>query len=115
MSDGQINIGNIDEVVNNAMMDEIVIHTIGIGTVEGGDTNFGLSKLDEDSLKSLSYSTQGKYFNVNNKTGIKKSFSEIIPLTKKVAAISMSFYLIILTIILFIILQISNELTKVTI
>ena len=115
LSDGQINVGNIDEVVSNALLDEVVIHTIGIGTVVGGNTSFGLSKLDEDSLKSLAYSTKGKYFNVESSDKMKESFKEIIPLTDRIAAINLSFYLIILTIILFIIWQVSNEMTKISI
>jgi Ca-activated chloride channel family protein len=115
LSDGQINIGNIDEVVTEALRDEVVIHTIGIGTVSGGNTSFGISKLDEDSLKSLAYSTKGRYFNVVNEDNLKDSFKEIIPLTNRIAAIDMSFYMIILTIILFIIQQFYNQISKVTI
>lgn len=115
LSDGQINIGNIEEVVRNAMMDNVVIHTIGIGTIAGGNTSFGLSKLDEDSLKSLAYSTKGEYFNVESKDKMKESFKEIIPLTVKIGEINLSFYLIILTIILFILSLLINNLSKVTI
>jgi len=115
LSDGQINVGNIDDVINSAVIDETVIHTIGIGTVEGGNTSFGLSKLDEDSLKSLAYSTKGRYFNVASKDKMKESFKEIIPLTDKVVAINLSFYLIILTTILFIAWLIMNEVSKVSI
>ena len=115
LSDGQINVGNLDEVTRYAIMDEVIIHTIGIGTVEGGDTNFGLSKLDEDSLKSLAYTTKGKYFNIKNKEEMKNSMSEIVPLTKRVAAIDLSFYMIMLTMILFIVSQFVNDFSKVTI
>lgn len=115
LSDGQINIGNIDDVITEALNDEVVIHTIGIGTVSGGNASFGISKLDEDSLKSLAYSTNGKYFNVVNEDRMKESFREIIPLTNRIAAIDLSFYMIILTIILFIILQFVNQMTKVSI
>jgi len=115
LSDGQINIGNIDQVVYEAMRDGIVIHTLGIGTVIGGNTSFGISKLDEESLRSLAYSTKGMYFNVKNEPEMKNSFKEIIPLTKKIGAIDLSFYLIILTMILFVIGQFYNEMSKVTI
>ncbi len=115
LSDGQINTGNTDEVITEALRDSLVIHTIGVGTVSGGNTSFGISKLDEDSLKSLAYSTKGRYFNVVTKDKMKESFSEIIPLTKRIAAIDLSFYMIMLTIILFIILQFVNQATKVSI
>ncbi len=112
LSDGQINTGNIDEVVFEASIEGVVIHTIGIGTIQGGNTSFGISKLDEDSLKSLAYSTKGRYFNAINETGLKNSFKEIIPLTKKIGAIDLSNYLIILTMVLFILSQIMNNLFK---
>ncbi len=115
LSDGQINTGNIDEVVFEASLEGVVIHTIGIGTVEGGNSSFGISKLDEDTLKSLAYSTKGKYFNAIDETEIKNSFKEIIPLTDKIGAINLSFYLIILTMVLFILSQIMNSLMKDTI
>lgn len=115
LSDGQINTGNLDEVVRNALLDDVLIHTIGIGTVAGGNTSFGLSKLDEDSLKSLAYSSHGKYFNVESEDQMRESFNEIIPLTTRIAAIDLSFYLIILTIILFILSQFVNNMMKVTI
>lgn len=115
LSDGQINIGKIDEVVTEALRDEVIIHTIGIGTVSGGNASFGISKLDEDSLKSLAYSTNGMYFNVADEYKMKDSFKEIIPLTSKIAAINLSFYMIVLTIILFIILQIFSGMSKVSI
>ena len=115
LSDGQINMGNVDEVVNDAIKKDIIIHSVGIGTVSGGNTSFGLSKLDEESLKSIAYSTNGEYFNVVNEEKLKDSFKQIIPLTERIGSINLSLYLIILTIILFIIGQIMNELGKVSI
>ncbi len=115
LSDGQINIGNIDEVVNDAIRKDIIIHSVGIGTVSGGNTSFGLSKLDEESLKSIAYSTNGKYFNVVNEEKLMDSFRQIIPITERMGSVNLSLYLIILTIILFIIGQIISELSKVSI
>ena len=46
---------------------------------------------------------------------MEESFKKIIPLTDRVVAINLSFYLIILTIILFIVWQVSNEFSKVSI
>lgn len=115
ISDGQINIGNLDEVIRDSIRNDVVIHTIGVGTVSGGNASFGLSKLDEDSLKSLAYSTNGRYFNARNEENLKDSFRQIIPLTEKIGSINLSLYLIMLTVILFIISQFVNEMTKVSI
>jgi len=105
LSDGQINIGNIDETVDYAVYNELLIHTFGIGTVEGGEVSYGLSKLDEDSLKSLAYNTDGKYFSIENKEEMEESFGEIVGVTRRLGSINLSFYLIIAVIALFIIKQ----------
>lgn len=113
LSDGQINVGNIDEAIDYAKYTEVLIHTIGIGTVEGGEVSYGLSKLDEDSLKSLAYNTRGKYFNAQNKDELKKSFSDIIKETQKLGKVDLSFYLIIAVIILFIIKEFLLSINKI--
>jgi len=102
LSDGQINTGSITEVIQDAIKKGIVIHTIAIGTVEGGKTDFGVSKVDQDSLKSISYSTRGKFFTANSQEQMKQSFQDIIPITKKLGAINLSFILIIITLSLFV-------------
>ena len=103
--DGQINVGDIDETIDYAIYNDLLIHTFGIGTVEGGAVSYGLSKLDEDSLKSLAYNTEGNYFSVENREEMEESFGEIVGVTKKVGSIDLSFYLIIVIIALFIIKQ----------
>lgn len=113
LSDGQINVGSIDEAIDYAKYTEVLIHTIGIGTVEGGEVSYGLSKLDEDSLKSLAYNTDGKYFNAQNKQELEKSFNDIIMETKKLGKIDLSFYLIIAVIILFVIKEFLLSINKI--
>lgn len=113
LSDGQINVGNIKEVIDYAKYNEILIHTMGIGTVVGGEVSYGFSKLDEESLKSLAYNTGGKYFNVKNTQELEKSFSDIIKETQKLGKIDLSFYLIIAVIILFIIKEFLLSINKI--
>ena len=113
LSDGQINIGNIKEVIEYAKYNEVLVHTIGIGTVAGGEVSFGMSKLDEESLKSLAYNTGGKYFNVQNTQELDNSFSEIIKETQKLGKIDLSFYLIIAVIILFVIKEFLLSINKI--
>jgi len=105
LSDGQINIGDLDATIEEAMDEEVVIHTIGIGTVEGGEVRYGLSKLDEKSLKGLAYNTKGKYFNVEDNNELKETFEGFMDITKKIGSIDLSFYLIIVVIVLFLFKQ----------
>lgn len=100
MSDGQINIGSIDEAVSYANDNNVIVHAIAIGTVEGGNTTYGLSKLDEDSLKALSYNTNGKFFNAVNKEELSRSYQELMNLKTKAISQSISDYLLIASVIL---------------
>jgi Ca-activated chloride channel homolog len=102
LSDGQINVGTIQEAVRYATKNEIVIDTIGIGTLEGGQTSIAFSKLDEDSLKSLAYETGGEYFSASDQASLVDSFSQILLLTKRQVTIPLSEYLLIFATLLLI-------------
>jgi len=102
LSDGQINVGNIDDAINYAKDNNALVHTIGIGTKEGGETEYGISKLDEDSLKSLAYNTHGVYFNAENKENLSQSFLDILKLTKRRVSIELFDYLVLFSIALII-------------
>ncbi|MCF7831231.1 hypothetical protein K9M41_04565, partial [Candidatus Gracilibacteria bacterium] len=80
-----------------------------------GKTRFGISKLDEDSLKALSYNTLGEYFNVQNESALLNSFEKIVQLTKKMGAIDMSFYFIMLTLVIFVLKQFLIDVVKIRI
>ena len=94
------------------MFNDALIHTIGIGSIEGGETSYGFSKLDEDSLKSLAYNTGGKYFNVNNREELSESFSQLAGVTTRLGSSNLSPYLIMIIIILFIIKQFLMSINK---
>lgn len=113
LSDGQINVGNINEAIDNAKFNNVLVNTIGIGTPAGGETSYGMSKIDEDSLKSLAYNTGGRYFNVNSREEMRESFSEIIGVTRKLSRIELSYYLIIAAIIFFIIKEFLLSINKI--
>lgn len=103
LSDGQINVGNIDDAINYANDNNVIVHTIGVGTKEGGETEYGLSKLDEDSLKSLAYNTHGVYFNAENKENLSQSFLDVLKLTQRKVSIELFDYLVLFSIALIII------------
>lgn len=101
LSDGQLNVGTIDDAVKYANENDIVVHTIAIGTEAGGETSYGLSKVDEDSLKALSYNTNGQFFRALDEAELSNSFNEALAKTKRKVGINLSNYLLIASILLF--------------
>jgi len=114
LSDGQINVGNIDIIIELLREEEIVVNTIGLGTLEGGNTSYGISKLDIDTLKAIAYNSQGKFFNVSTDVEIKNSFQEMMNITKKMSSIKLSDYLIIIAIILFVLKEFLVNMNKIS-
>ncbi len=102
LSDGQINVGSIVDAVEYANKNGVVVHTIAIGTAEGGETSYGLSKVDEESLMALSYNTDGAFFSAKNEAELLNSFNDAIGMTKRKVAVNISNYLIIASILLFV-------------
>lgn len=103
LSDGQINVGAIEEGIDYANDNDLIIHTIAIGTGEGGKTAYGISKLDEDALKAVAYNTGGIFFKTENRVELEKSFEDILKLTTKKVPINLSTYLVVISTILFVI------------
>ena len=101
-SDGQVNVGDINEIIELARQSRIIVNTIGIGTREGGLTNFGISQIDEDTLKQLAENTDGTFFKAGSNKEMEDAFKELAPLTSRTSAIDLSNYLIVIIIILFI-------------
>ncbi len=103
LSDGRINVGTIDEAISYANNNDVVVHTVGIGTSEGGLTSFGLSKIDEDSLKAVAFNTNGKYFKAENKEELENAFNNILNLRLKKVSLDLSRRLLLLAIMLIVI------------
>lgn len=101
LSDGQINIGKLDDIIEYAQRNDVILHSIAVGTKEGGNTPYAISKLDEESLQSLSYNTGGEYSIAESKEQLSKSFLDILNLTEKKVSLKLFNYLIILAILLF--------------
>ena len=104
ITDGQINIGSIDDVVEYAGKNGVTVYTLGIGTKEGSIlvSNFTnvISTLDEEALKSIAYSTGGTYALANSKDDLIRAYSTI--LTSSVARVpfNASTILIVISLIL---------------
>ncbi|MBU3912488.1 MAG: VWA domain-containing protein [Nanoarchaeota archaeon] len=102
ISDGQINVGSAEQIVNYANQNGIVIHTFAIGTSGGGITEFNtVSKVDEEFLQALSLNTGGLSFSVGNAIEFDKSFSKLLQPAERDVSIDISFYLILASIGLF--------------
>jgi Ca-activated chloride channel family protein len=113
LSDGQINTGDIGRAITYAKENDVIIHTVAIGTVEGGEVSYGISRLDEDTLKGLAYNTNGKYFNAQTKEELESSFNEIRQITRRLGKINLSNYLLILAILIFLSRQFLVSLNKI--
>ena len=104
LSDGQINIGNLQEAIDYANDNNLIIHTIAIGTEEGGESAYGLTKLDEESLQAISFNTKGSYFKAKDKEATAAAFSKIADLKMKRVSIPLSNYLFSLSILLIVVI-----------
>jgi Ca-activated chloride channel family protein len=102
LSDGQVNVGSVDDAIDYANRRGVIIHTIGMGTKEGGMTEYALSKLDEEALQSMAYHTGGVYASGENQKDLTTAFSNIFQLTERKVAINLSGYLLLFAILLFV-------------
>lgn len=101
-SDGQANVGDINLILDFAKRNDLVIHTIGVGTEFGGVTNIDfISKADIDFLKALSFNTNGLFFRVEDINDFDKVLIDLIDEGFYESNIDLSMYLLILAILLF--------------
>jgi len=104
LSDGQINTGGLEESIEYAKKKNVIIHTISIGTSEGGLASYGVSKVDEDTLKALSYNTGGNFSTSTDRSSLSDAFEGIISLKVSKVGINFSKYLAVSALLLFIII-----------
>lgn len=103
ISDGQMNIGNLSDTIDYAVQKEMVIHTIAMGTEEGGQTDYGISRIDKDTLKSLSFNTDGQFFTASNNYELERDFQTIMQNEIKKVDMRLDSYLLLGAILLLII------------
>lgn len=94
LSDGQLNINSVEEIIDYAKKHDTIVHTIAIGTREGGNAEYFVSKVDEDALKGIAYNTNGKYYSITDAEGFGGAFKDIAVSTTGVVAINLSVYLL---------------------
>ena len=108
LTDGQSNVGaSIEEGVSYLNGNNIVVDTIGIGSLEGGSfVNYNesvTSKLDEEGLKFIAERTNGKYFRAADKEGLNNAYKEIAEIKEGKNTIDLTFYSLILGLIILLI------------
>ncbi|MBU0628836.1 MAG: VWA domain-containing protein [Nanoarchaeota archaeon] len=97
LTDGQSNVGtSIDEAIGYAKENNVIVHTIGVGTSEGGEFLFQdiVSRLDEGSLKKIASETAGKYYRVEDKEVLGGAFKELAAITEKRLSFDLSWVLL---------------------
>ena len=101
LSDGQENVGALDEAIAYANDNNVIIHTFAVGTEEGGETSFGISKVNVDALKALAFNTDGEFFMTKTKEELGDALKGTVQITERKTTINFSKYLMIAAIILF--------------
>jgi len=103
LSDGQLNAGeDIETIIYYANKNDAIIHVIAMGTKTGGMMGTILSKLDEDTLKSIAYNTNGIYFTAESGEDLSEAFMQILQQTERKVSIQLDNYLLLFSIFLFI-------------
>lgn len=85
ITDGQSNVGlDVKDAIPFLLDNHVLVHTIGIGTVEGGEfVEDVVSRLDEENLKFISQETGGRYFRVGDANELKNTFENLAELKVK--------------------------------
>lgn len=105
ISDGQANINTLQDIVDYSNKNSIRIHTLGIGTEEGGKAaDGGVFRLSEDTLRTIAENTDGRYYNVQDVEDFYFSLNDIVNVTEKRAIYDFSLYLMIAALALLIII-----------
>ena len=98
LTDGQSNVGlTAQEAIPFLLDNQILVYTIGIGTVEGGNIlNQDItSRLDEETLRLIASETGGQYFSASSNDDLSNAFKQIARLkTKRLSKDLTSIFLI---------------------
>jgi hypothetical protein len=101
ISDGGVNINSIQDVIDYTSKNKIIVHCLGVGTLEGGEDETGaIYKISEDLLKIIAENTGGRYYNIKNVDDFYYSLASLIEVTKKKTILDLSPYLLAIALIL---------------
>ncbi|MBX4196102.1 VWA domain-containing protein [Candidatus Pacearchaeota archaeon] len=102
LSDGRFNVGNIQEAIDYATKNSVLVHTIALGTETGGETTYGISKVELDSLESISFLTGGKAFHAESAAVLAQSLDQIKNLKVRRVSLDASGYCALAALLIFI-------------
>ncbi len=101
ISDGEFSVGNLSDLLRYAQEREIMINTILVGTADGDrDSSGALYRIDADFMRSLSFNTGGKFFEINS-SEIPKNFGEVFVESEREIILDLTLYLLIIALIVF--------------
>ncbi len=85
LTDGQSNIGiPIEQAIKYVNKNNVIVHTIGIGTTSGGQIG-GLdvvSKLDEEKLQAIALTSYGSYFRATDESSLSQAYKILASTTQ---------------------------------
>ena len=97
LTDGQQTGGavTLEEAIDYANKNFVIVHTIGVGTEEGGSyiRSDLISKLDENSLRAIADNTGGNFYFVQDPEGLKEAFTDIASSTEEKLTKDITLYL----------------------
>ena len=104
LTDGRSNIGvPLEDAVSYANENKVTIHTIGIGTLEGGKfAGEGVSRLDEESLSAIAINTDGNYYQASDIKTLEDAYIKIARISRqKVSLDASAIFMVVALLILF--------------
>ena len=93
LTDGRSTIGTpVEEAVDYANLNEVTIHTIGIGTEEGGllDLANVMLSISGQELLNIAESTGGNYYHALDQATLSEAFSQISTASRRTIKMDMS-------------------------
>jgi Ca-activated chloride channel homolog len=108
MTDGQGTVGDVADAIKYAQQNNVIVHTIGVGTEKGGlfvDLNITGIKttLDRQGLARIAEATNGKFFEATNKKELFSAYSSIASLQSRPTAVNLSVPLLVVAFLLLLI------------
>ncbi len=103
LTDGQANVGvPVGEAVSYANQYQVAVHTVGIGTEEGGTfIRTGLvSRIDEQSLRDIADGTGGRFFRAENQQQIEEAYLAIATTKHQLTSIELRLPLLLIALLL---------------
>ena len=102
VSDGQLNVADAPQIIRFIERNNLIVNTVAIGTEEGGATEFNtISTVEVDFLKSLAYNSDGEFFHAESGEDFRGFVEELVSETNKEIEIDLTFYLLVVAIIIF--------------